>query len=183
VKREPKKSYEWGAKNGLVSILYMILRATKILPRFKFASLGYDFVRLNLDNLLSQIEATNGALANDKGGATFTVDFCQGSPGVLPLIFEAVDYFPDWTARLLHAAEMIGNFIWTNGLVLRSNCLCHGIAGNGILMHCLSRMYTKLKNREPDERKKALYQGLIDTWRVRTFMFAKALSEPAVKKG
>ena len=34
--------------------------------------------------------------------------------------------------------------IWLQGLLIKGNGLCHGIAGNGYMLHCLYRMWKQL---------------------------------------
>lgn len=33
---------------------------------------------------------------------------------------------------------------WDNGLLLKGNSTCHGISGNGLLIHSVARWHTKM---------------------------------------
>ena len=71
----------------------------------------------------------------------YSVDFCHGSPGVIPLLTLAADVFPFERNKYLAAAEKAGELTWKEGLLKKGNGLCHGIAGNGYVMHNLSRSW------------------------------------------
>ena len=53
----------------------------------------------------------------------------------------AAQIFPDTEERCLQVASNIGCLLWHRGIVFKDNCLCHGIAGNGYILHCLSRTF------------------------------------------
>ena len=76
------------------------------------------------------------------------MNFCHGSPGSIPALIAASDVFPFHRARLLSMAERIGDIIWKEGLVKKGNGLCHGISGNGYMMHLLYRKFDELQSIE-----------------------------------
>ena len=70
---------------------------------------------------------------------------------MLPLICEAAVFWPDKAESYLKVAELVGDLIWTEGLVLKGNGLCHGIAGNAYMLHCLFRVYNKFQQESKDD--------------------------------
>ena len=69
------------------------------------------------------------------------MDFCLGISGTIPMLSRAHELFyddPDLKKRLLIVADDVGKKIWEQGLVCKSKGVCHGIAGNGYLLHSLA---------------------------------------------
>jgi hypothetical protein len=46
---------------------------------------------------------------------------------------------------------MVGEVLWQRGLLVKGNGLCHGIAGNGFLLHSLYRVFDDLSRIEEDD--------------------------------
>ena len=57
------------------------------------------------------------------------------------MLILAGEIFPDHNDVCLVIAMRAAENTWQNGLLKKGNSLCHGIAGNGYLMHCLSRAF------------------------------------------
>ena len=49
-------------------------------------------------------------------------------------------------------SEKIGNIIWKEGLLKKGNGLCHGISGNGYLLHALYRKFDELQSIESNRK-------------------------------
>jgi hypothetical protein len=60
------------------------------------------------------------------------------------VFIEAALVFRQLRNRLIHTVRLIGTLIWSEGLLLKGNGLCHGICGNGYLLHSISRFFTQL---------------------------------------
>ena len=71
----------------------------------------------------------------------------------------------------MKAAELT----WKEGLLLKGNGLCHGIAGNGLLLHSVARWHEGLSYDWPSFKDNVL------KYRVRALMFARALSLESVQ--
>ncbi len=56
----------------------------------------------------------------------------------------AAEMFPAMRSQMMSMAQKAGEVTWEQGLQLKGNCLCHGIAGNAYLMHNLYRTYMSL---------------------------------------
>jgi len=41
-------------------------------------------------------------------------------------------------------SEKIGELIWEKGILVKGNGLCHGITGNGYMLHSLTSCFQKL---------------------------------------
>ena len=52
------------------------------------------------------------------GTLDYTVDFCKGSPGLIPMFILAVEVFPKIADYCLLAAEEAGKLTWKEGLLL-----------------------------------------------------------------
>ena len=48
----------------------------------------------------------------------------------------------------------LGQLVWEQGLLLKGNGLCHGIAGNAYMMQALARTFEKVASRVEDEKEK-----------------------------
>jgi hypothetical protein len=81
----------------------------------------------------------------------------------------------------MNTAQLMGELTWQYGLVKESSDLCHGITGNGYMMHALFRTFYKASSIEglPHEEQKKLIV-LAVKWKSRAFCFAKALFDEEV---
>ena len=64
------------------------------------------------------------------------------------MMIVASEVWPEHKARCLLMAEKIGDIVWKEGLVKKGNGLCHGISGNGYLLHSLYRKFDGLQTTE-----------------------------------
>ena len=72
------------------------------------------------------------------------VQVCLGAPGAIPMLTEAMWVFPRKQEKLLEIALKAGEITWQFGLVRKGNGICHGISGNGYMLHCLHRAIERL---------------------------------------
>jgi hypothetical protein len=102
-------------------------------------------IEATLEKLLTLLEKNKGLLPDtgfdDNSSSDFHIHFCTGTPGVIPLMLEAINIFPRLRDRLMKAAIDAGTITWERGLIFKGNSLCHGIAGNGYLLHCIYRAF------------------------------------------
>jgi hypothetical protein len=102
-----------------------------------------------VENILFLLEKTKGLLPQEfKHDFKFLCHFCNGSPGLIPMLVESSQLFDSLREDCLKTAEHIGEIIWKHGLLLKGNCLCHGVSGNSILLHSLYRAYSKMSSFE-----------------------------------
>jgi hypothetical protein len=105
------------------------------------------------------------------------VEWCRGAPGLIPLFSLASSILPHYKMRLLKALTACGEITWKQGLLLKGNNLCHGIAGNGYMLHSVYRTYDKLailmENFKSPEAESLRAQA--ELWKSRSFMFAYAI--------
>ncbi|CAN0431393.1 unnamed protein product, partial [Ectocarpus fasciculatus] len=57
------------------------------------------------------------------------VQWCHGSPGIIPMLTKAHEVFED--DRYLEMARRSSEVVWKRGLLTKGNGICHGVAGNG----------------------------------------------------
>ena len=62
----------------------------------------------------------------------------------------------------------------------KGKSLCHGVAGNGYLMHSLSQMWTKYASEANYENK--LAEKRAEVWKYRVKLFASILIDPFYQK-
>ena len=100
---------------------------------------------------MNLLEKNKGVLPDtghdEKSFGNFTMHFCTGTPGVIPLLLESINIFPNLRDRLLKAAIEAGTATWEKGIIRKGNGLCHGISGNGYILHCIYRTFLEEKRR------------------------------------
>ena len=132
-----------------------------------------------IDELLADMENNKRGILPLKPGSSikeYTVDFCQGAPGIIPLLTVAAEVYPHKKNRILDAARLAAELTWKEGLLPQGNGLASGIAGNGYLMHTLYR--TLHRRGICDKNKKLQDEAMI--WWERAHLFARAMFEPDV---
>jgi hypothetical protein len=91
--------------------------------------------------------------------------------------------FPKLKDKLLHAINIAGQKTWIEGLRLKGNGLCHGIAGNGYFLHTIYRCYARLSSEETALKNLSqalFFKSVALKWKNRAFIFGKALSDPLI---
>ena len=71
--------------------------------------------------------------------------------------------------RAMKVAEECGETIWKEGLLKKGNGLCHGIAGNGYMLHSIFRHYDRLYMYEDDLKQQKVWMHVADLWRTRSY--------------
>ena len=61
------------------------------------------------------------------------------------------EIFPHMKETCLELAQKAGEITWARGILVKGGGLCHGIAGNGYLMHNLYRTFKKLSKEEKEK--------------------------------
>ena len=138
-------------------------------------------IRGSVNRICDIIEENDGRLPRSLLKKEYTVDFCQGSPGVMPLLCEACSFYPDKKQSYIKVAELIGDSIWKEGLLLKGNGLCHGIAGNAYMLHSLYRVINKLRRETTDEEDMQTLMLRSIYWRDKCLEFVKAMYDLRVQ--
>jgi lantibiotic modifying enzyme len=81
---------------------------------------------------------------NGEYDRTYSVNFCAGQAGVIPMLIEAAQLFPMVRERCLLQAINMARITYKEGLTHIGNSLSHGISGNAFLINSLSRCFHKL---------------------------------------
>jgi len=169
-----------GAGHGTVGILYFLMKAIELIPELRLNNQIREKLGHSLGFICKLMEENNGDLPFVEGDTSVARHFCHGAPGTIPMLLQAVETFPDQEAKLVALAQLAGEATWRHGLVLKGNGLCHGIAGNGYVLHILYRFFANrtdcidLKVKETNEKN-------ANIWRTRAFAFARALYLPEVQ--
>ena len=111
----------------------------------------------------------------DKNKAHCNVSFCHGASGAIsPFLSAALLYEKlgneEKAAEYVGVALNAGEAVWSKGLLLKGNGLCHGITGNGYFLHSIARWY-RLQENETESQK----------WEKRALLFCKASSDYGVQ--
>ena len=115
--------------------------------------------------------------------------WCHGAPGAIAPLLASAQLFVKLAesgdeqtlafARKLHTAAMkSAELTWTQGIVLKGNGLCHGISGNGLLLHSVARWHSALSQDQIAMLglQKEHVAETVSKFRKRALMFGRALS-------
>jgi hypothetical protein len=61
------------------------------------------------------------------------------------IITDNDDFDYDLRKRLVKCVAIVGEHTWKEGLLLKGNGLCHGLAGNAYMLNHISRFYSYLE--------------------------------------
>ncbi|OTB02984.1 hypothetical protein M426DRAFT_61267 [Hypoxylon sp. CI-4A] len=135
-----EKSY-FGAVHGAVGIItQLVLSQPSVAPA----------VQPLLSHLLDQ-QLESGNFPSSAGSESDRlVQFCHGGPGFNVSLRSLAPYFPGLKGRIEDAMRRADTDIWRRGVLTKTPCLSHGVAGNALallggdqrLKHFLSFMST-----------------------------------------
>ena len=95
---------------------------------------------LELRDLLSRILDTQLSSGNFPPSVTAASDglvqFCHGAPGFVLCLQSLKPHFQNstLTSKIDKAIDLARNDVWNRGLLTKTPCLCHGIAGNALAL-------------------------------------------------
>ena len=84
--------------------------------------------------------------------------------------------------ELIEAVIECGKKTWEEGLLLKSESLCHGTAGNGYIMHSLYRCCKLLATRCENVKYRVFLNRLSECWRAKAYGFALALCDESLHR-
>ena len=99
----------------------------------------------------------------------------------MPLLTVAIHVFPHLEDKIVDIVVKVANYTWKQGLVLKSNSLCHGISGNGYALHNCYMMFKWLSDNSLDAGDQRHYSEKAHKWHTRTWKFAAALYDDKVQ--
>ncbi len=112
-----------GAAHGLAGVLHTLVRSGAPegrSPRVRAAVEALVAAQLPSGNLPSSASSPQDRL----------VQWCHGAPGLLPLLRDAGEAWPELRPAFAAAAERAAEAVWQRGLLRKGAGLCHGWAGN-----------------------------------------------------
>jgi Lanthionine synthetase C-like protein len=122
--------WEWhgkaylGAAHGSIGILTQIVLST-----------GAD---TRVEEVLSQLleeQFSNGNFPSSLSSRSDElVQFCHGSPGFVLSLTSLKPHFPSLQSKIHAAVTTAQEDVWKRGLLTKTPCLCHGIAGNALAL-------------------------------------------------
>ncbi|KAK7975358.1 glucose transporter rco-3 [Apiospora arundinis] len=121
-----KGKHYLGAAHGTIgSICQIVLSMPEMAPRLQgmFASL-----------LDQQFRATGNFPSSLPRGDDKLVQFCHGGPGFVLSLRSLRPHFPSLQARVDEAIRFAQEDTFMRGWLIKTPCLCHGIAGNALAL-------------------------------------------------
>lgn len=131
-----------GAAHGIFGTLYVLMSAYEILTKEYLSSMDteleaslYKILEKTLEFCLNlQFPSGNFSSTIDLDDPDQYLQYCHGSPGIIPLLIYANSFFkknnPELAERSINAALKAGEDLWKRGLLKKGFNLCHGISGN-----------------------------------------------------
>lgn len=114
-----------GAAHGTVGIVCQIVLAVpRVAPQLQAV------VSAVLDR---QLESGNFP-SSERRGSDGLVQFCHGGPGIVLSLRSLRPHYPELASRLATAVGRAQTDVWERGLLTKTPCLCHGIAGNALAL-------------------------------------------------
>ena len=137
-----KKHYSLylGGAHGVIGVLYELLCAIKLF-KDKFTQVQIDIIKSSLDFVSTLKFETGNFPSSVTGGSDTKVHFCHGPIGAIHLYGLASEIFSD--INYLKITEKCSISIWERGLLLKGNCVCHGISGSVYGMYKLYQLTKK----------------------------------------
>jgi len=123
-----------GAVHGYIGIITQIVLSQ---PKDSIAQIHHDLEQIMKELLENQLQSGNFPSSAEKLGASRDdrlMQMCHGSPGFVMSFDSIKDFFSnDLQAEIAQASERARDDIWNRGILTKSPCLCHGIAGNALV--------------------------------------------------
>ncbi len=129
-----KGTFYYGAAHGTFGILYLLMKAAEATGVGKDPAL-MDLLRRTCEYMVTLQFGTGNFPMSFGGKKDNMVQFCHGAPGAIPALLEAHKLFK--SESFLSAALKAGETVWTRGILLKGNGLCHGITGNAYMLHSI----------------------------------------------
>ena len=161
----------YGAAHGTFGVVYILLKAAELIEEVPKIDNLMNLLKNTCKKMIS-LQFSSGNFPVSEGFKEDTlIHFCHGAPGLIPVILAAHNAFKD--DMFLTAALSAGEIVWTDGILLKGNSLCHGINGNAYFLHSLYR-YTK------DLKWKHRFTCFVDaTWNAKYQELVKAHKDPS----
>lgn len=126
----------------------MIVQAMLMIPELRDDPNLLQIVG-NTYRVLLELQASNGSFPiklDETSVEQKKFQWCHGAPGAISPFLAASKLFneidPELKGQCLQAAVKAGEGTYQYGLLLKGNGLCHGISGNGYMLHSLTRYFT-----------------------------------------
>jgi lantibiotic modifying enzyme len=150
-----------GAVHGIFGVLYMMLKATKIVPDIAKTVINYDNIMKEIKSTIKYLillQFSDGNFPSSMGNdSNKLVHFCHGAPGSVYTLSIAYQIFND--EGILQALLAAGELIWQKGILRKGNSICHGITCNSL---ALFELYKLTKDEKWKIRALSLAQATFD---------------------
>ena len=118
------KSYLGAAHGSIGIIAQMVLSRPPVAPALQSLLAQILDTQFPSGNFPSSLPASSDRL----------VQFCHGGPGMVLALQSIQSYFPDLAPKIRKAIACAQEDVWNRGLLTKTPCLCHGIAGNALAL-------------------------------------------------
>ncbi|KAI0169373.1 hypothetical protein GGR52DRAFT_593141 [Hypoxylon sp. FL1284] len=124
-----------GAAHGSTGIICQLaLSVPSATPRLRPAVLELLDAQLASGNFPSSAEPPPSTGGGSSSSRDRLVQFCHGGPGFALSLAALAPLWPDLRSRIERAAVAAAADTWRRGLLTKTPCLCHGIAGNALAL-------------------------------------------------
>lgn len=124
----------------------MIIQAMILVPELQKNKDIMQIIQNTLQFLID-LQDSKGSFPTTLEASTIAArqfQWCHGAPGAIPMFISAAKLFQDDVAlkkSYIEAATKAGEGTFKFGLLKKGNGLCHGISGNGYMLHSLTRYF------------------------------------------
>lgn len=118
------KAYLGAAHGAIGIILQVVLSSPSSAPEYQQL----------LASLLDQQFPSGNFPSSLPAGTDRLVQFCHGAPGFVIALVSLRPHFPELQNKIDAAIEAGRKVTWERGLLTKTPCLCHGIAGNSLAL-------------------------------------------------
>ena len=157
-KTKKKYSLYLGAAHGIIGVLYEILCAVKLF-KDKFNSETLNTIKSSIDYIATLQFPTGNFPSSVDGDKDDKVHFCHGPIGAIHLFALSAEIFNE--QMYLVPMEKCAQSIWERGLLLKGNCICHGISGS---VYGMYKLYQVTKKEEYLIKAMMLAKGTYDPY-------------------
>ncbi|KAK8045544.1 hypothetical protein PG993_005568 [Apiospora rasikravindrae] len=119
------KQYLGAAHGTIGTICQMVLSMPEMAPQLR------ELLNSVLDE---QLDSGNFPSSLPAAGSDKLVQFCHGGPGFVLSLRSLRPYYPELETKMAEAIRRAQADIWRRGLLTKTPCLCHGIAGNALAL-------------------------------------------------
>ena len=122
----------------------MIIQAMILVPELQKNKELMQMIQNTLKFIIDLQDSAGSFPTTLEKDALTQFQWCHGAPGAIPMFISAAKLYQDnieLKKSYIDAATKAGEGTFKFGLLKKGNGLCHGISGNGYMLHSLFRYF------------------------------------------